>query len=68
MMERMVSRSTMEEMEDKKEGGFFVGDFEKAHRRFKYKRTEQGYLGCQVVTGEDCVYVNKVGTFGVGED
>ena len=42
-----------------------IGDFGKAHRRFKYRRDEQGYLGCAVNSSEDWVYVNKVGTFGV---
>ena len=42
-----------------------VGDFEKAHRRFKYQRKEQGYLACRAREGSGKVYVNKVGTFGV---
>ena len=43
-----------------------VGDFEKAHRRFLYQESERGFLGCKVEDEEDLVYVNKVGTFGVG--
>ena len=42
-----------------------IGDFEKAHRRFKYRRDEQGYLARRVEEGDGWVYVNKVGTFGV---
>ena len=44
-----------------------VGDFSKAHRRFKHSEDGQGFLGCQLgIPGEeDIVYVNKVGTFGV---
>ena len=42
-----------------------IGDFGKAHRRFKYRRDEQGFLGCVVEEGEEWVYVNKVGTFGI---
>ena len=43
-----------------------VGDFEKAHRRFLYKEEERGFLGCRVSSKDRFVYVNKVGTFGVG--
>ena len=42
-----------------------IGDFGKAHRRFKYRRDEQGFLGCVVTSDDGWVYVNKVGTFGV---
>ena len=42
-----------------------IGDFEKAHRRFKYRRDEQGYLACRVDEGDGWIYVNKVGTFGI---
>ena len=42
-----------------------IGDFGKAHRRFKYKRDEQGFLGCVVSEDDEWVYVNKVGTFGI---
>ena len=42
-----------------------IGDFGKAHRRFKYRRDEQGFLGCVVNSLDGWVYVNKVGTFGV---
>ena len=39
-----------------------VGDFEKAHRRFKYQRKEQGFLACRAKEGSGQVYVNRVGT------
>eukprot|EP00438_Fugacium_kawagutii_P020823 Skav200760 [mRNA] locus=scaffold2001:111991:116283:- [translate_table: standard] len=42
-----------------------VGDVEKAHRRIKYRRREQGFLGCRCAASEGFVYVNKVGTFGI---
>ena len=42
-----------------------IGDFGKAHRRFKYRRDEQGFLGCVVEEKDQWVYVNKVGTFGI---
>ena len=42
-----------------------IGDFGKAHRRFKYARSEQGFLACRVKEEEDTIYVNKVGTFGI---
>ena len=42
-----------------------IGDFGKAHRRFKYRKDEQGYLACKVREDEDVVYVNCVGTFGI---
>lgn len=35
-----------------------IGDFGKAHRRFKY-REEHGYLGCQVSGSDGYVYVNR---------
>ena len=42
-----------------------IGDFGKAHRRFKYRRDEQGFLGCAVDSNDEHIFVNKVGTFGV---
>ena len=42
-----------------------IGDFGKAHRRFKYRSDEHGFLGCVVKESEKLVYVNKVGTFGI---
>eukprot|EP00435_Cladocopium_sp_Y103_P074484 s15_g49.t1 len=42
-----------------------IGDFGKAHRRFKYLRSEQGFLACRVREDENVIYVNKVGTFGI---
>ena len=43
-----------------------VGDFEKAHRRFLYREEERGFLGCRVSADDEVIYVNRVGTFGVG--
>ena len=42
-----------------------IGDFGKAHRRFKYIRAEQGFLACRVNEEENAIYVNRVGTFGI---
>ena len=42
-----------------------TGDISKAHRRFKHRRDEWGYLGCKASSKDDVVYVNCVGTFGV---
>ncbi len=50
-----------------------VGDIKKARRRYKHLAKEHGYLACQLATAEgpegqldeSCVYINKVGTFGV---
>ena len=59
---------------DRKEIPFsIVGDIKKAHRRFKHLAKEQGFLACQLDAREgpvgqldnSCVYINKVGTFGV---
>ena len=59
---------------DKKERPFsIVGDIKKAHRRFKHLAKEQGFLACQLDArdgpagqlDDSCVYINKVGTFGV---
>jgi hypothetical protein len=43
-----------------------LGDVSKAHRRFKHCKEEHGYLACKVKETDSDVYVNKVGTFGVG--
>ena len=43
-----------------------IGDFGKAHRRFKYLEEEHGFLGCVVKEEENMIYVNKVGAFGIG--
>ena len=60
-------REIMEELSLEKEVVMaLVGDFEKAHRRFLYQERERGFLGCKVEDDEDLVYVNRVGTFGVG--
>ena len=57
---------------DRKERPFsIVGDIKKAHRRFKH--LAKGFLACQLDARDgpvgqldnSCVYVNKVGTFGV---
>ena len=59
---------------DRKEVPFsIVGDIKKAHRRFKHLAKEHGFLACQLDSpdgpegqlDESCVYINKVGTFGV---
>lgn len=42
-----------------------IGDFGKAHRRFKYVEEEHGYLACKVSEEDPWIYVNRVGTFGV---
>ena len=42
-----------------------VGDISKAHRRFLHHPSERGLLACRVLTTDDHVYINKVGTFGV---
>ena len=44
---------------------WLIGDFGKAHRRFKYRSDECGYLACRVADTDPYVYVNLVGTFGV---
>ena len=38
-----------------------IGDFGKAHRRFKYREDEHGFLGCVVNSSDGVVYVNRVG-------
>ena len=59
-------RYVLESLKRKREVAFsLIGDFGKAHRRFKYQRREQGFLGCVVDETDQCVYVNKVGTFGI---
>ena len=59
---------------DRKERPFsIVGDIKKAHRRFKHLAKERGFLACQLDARDgpagqldnSCVYINKVGTFGV---
>ena len=42
-----------------------VGDISKAHRRFLHAPCERGLLACKVKEGDNFIYVNKVGTFGV---
>ena len=67
-------KQLLREMMEAREVAFpVVGDIAKAHRRFKHREEEHGYLGCQIDTVEEIegdpdsqtVYVNKVGTFGV---
>ena len=60
-------RYLLEEFEANKEVVIsMVGDFEKAHRRFIYQKSERGFLGCKASSSSNDVYVNKVGTFGIG--
>ena len=42
-----------------------VGDISKAHRRFLRSPNERGLLACRVLKGDDFVFINRVGTFGV---
>ena len=42
-----------------------TGDISKAHRRFKHRRDEWGFLGCKASSKDEVVYINCVGTFGV---
>jgi len=42
-----------------------VGDISKAHRRFLHHPSERGLLACRVLSTDDHVYINNVGTFGV---
>ncbi|CAK9107239.1 unnamed protein product, partial [Durusdinium trenchii] len=59
-------RTLLEEYEaEQKTVLSLVGDFAKAHRRFKYAVEEQGFLACKASSGSNIVYVNKVGTFGI---
>ena len=59
-------RCLLEKFEKAKDVVFsLIGDFEKAHRRFKYCSREHGYLACKVSDSDPYVYVNKIGTFGV---
>ena len=61
-----------EVMEAKQVASSVVGDISKAHRRFKHREEEHGYLGCQIDASEEIpgdpasqvAYINKVGTFG----
>ena len=63
----------LEAMERKEFPFLIVGDIKKAHRRFKHLRKERGFLACQLDSrdgpedqlDDSCVYVNKVGAFGV---
>ena len=63
----------LEAMERKEYPFSIVGDIKKAHRRFKHLAEEHGFLACQLdfrdgpegQLDDSCVYVNKVGTFGV---
>ena len=56
----------LKQLKEKRRVAFsLIGDFGKAHRRFKYRRDEQGFLGCVVSEEDKWVYVNRVGTFGI---
>lgn len=60
-------RKILEELAEVKEVVMaLVGDFEKAHRRFLYQESERGFLACRISEEEDVIYVNRVGTFGIG--
>ena len=44
-----------------------VGDISKAHRRFLHSPQERGLLACRILENDDYyIYINNVGTFGVG--
>ena len=43
-----------------------TADVSKAHRRFKHAKEDWGYLACQLDDNRDEVWLNKVGTFGIG--
>ena len=59
-------RALLEEFHGGNEVVFsLIGDFEEAPHRFKYQRSEQGYLACKVAEEDQEVYMNKVGTFGI---
>ena len=59
-------RRLLEEFSDERQVVLsLVGDFAKAHRRFKYQKAERGFLACKADSSSDVVYVNSVGTFGV---
>eukprot|EP00435_Cladocopium_sp_Y103_P063578 s369_g25.t1 len=60
-------RSVLEELAVSQEVVMaLVGDFEKAHRRFLYQAAERGFLACRVSEDDGFVYINNVGTFGIG--
>ena len=60
-------RRILEELSEEKEVVMaLVGDFEKAHRRFLYQESERGFLACRVNDKDGFVYINNVGTFGIG--
>ena len=42
-----------------------AGDISKAHRRFLHHPSERGLLACRVSPGDNFIFINKVGTFGV---
>ena len=43
-----------------------LADISKAHRRIKHRKQDWGLLGCQSTSGSEYVWLNRVGTFGVG--
>ena len=43
-----------------------VGDISKARRRFLHSPQERGLLACRILENDDYIYINNVGTFGVG--
>ncbi|CAE7761061.1 unnamed protein product [Symbiodinium sp. KB8] len=42
-----------------------TGDISKAHRRYKHRQDEWGFLGCKASSQDSAVYLNCVGTFGL---
>ena len=67
-------KELLREMMEARQIAFSVlAETSKAHRRFKHREEEHGYLGCQIDASEEIpgdpesqiVYVNKVDTFGV---
>ena len=54
-------------LEDRRDVAIAIlGDVSKAHRRFKHCKEEQGYLACRVSDADQSIFINKVGTFGIG--
>ena len=43
-----------------------VGDISKAHRRFLHSPQERGLLACRILDDDEYIFINNVGTFGVG--
>ena len=43
-----------------------ASDIRKAHRRVKHRECDWGLLACRVTDTSDTVWINRVGTFGIG--